>query len=1062
MKKKLFFVLTICILTAAALVALSGCGNKKLDNPRGLFITDDEYFTWNEVEGADGYIVYFNDNESKRFYITDNYISVDQPEILSSLISGQTNRIYIRAVTLDANKLPDKKSDRSMILFNYVRQLSTPNKVAMKNDQFSWKSVAGATDYKAMVRRSGESEGKLYDMNWRTGTVSISGDIKDLPNGYLYYVSIVATAEGYENSEPSVEVPFDRTVVNIDVTTYTAYIGELAYPLVEDVTNADLYSVTVSANIGDNIVIKDNTGKSYAVTDGFVTGSGEYSISFDKQSGSARATTLTTYYIYVNGSETGAKLSYNSATGIYYANVTLSDADTYTIKDAAGTLLTNYTEDSANSGIAYTGGKFVITIDADARISVSETTTPVITDNTQAVDGKWPVTFDYNYLNAPQPNVVYTANNRPVLTPATPVRKGYVFDGWYEDTHCLIAAEFGPKQSNFAITSPTTLYAGWKVDVVAPIEHTTHTDADVDGICDVCGKTLDIIVCVSHVDANTDGKCDICGKTIESECDSHVDEDADGKCDTCGQTMPDVVCNQHFDLNGDGLCNACGRPVEVQQDTEADIYFDVSSFPQFRADNAVINVHIWYTDGSNNTFPGAVMTYDETTGYYVAKYYSSKTIKGVLFTRNDPNGSPSEGTKTEWDRVEVGEFTFDPSRPVYKLTSYYHNTDADFISFDGAWLQVGETIYDDGEDRLYFDFRNLEWFSDNSPRLTIYVWYTDGGNNAAFPGKDVQYVTDNTQQKVYACYVNFNATKQVAGAILCRLDPATGDIWNKIELSFEDTPFDKDKTAFLISSLYGSVAEGEWVTEEATLTEPSEESEPVEPQEPQEPEAPTIDDSHGATFYLKMSAIDWFENDGAVISALITYKDGSVNGANIGVTCLRDNGVYKWDYNPLKEISSILILRTDPKTQAVWNSFSLTLSDKADQNMIVVKSFGDTVSYEYARYTEPSTDTRTLYFTNTKGWDNVKAYVWVSDNESDNNNWPGDTCTYVMTNNMGQNVYSITISASYDRIIFNNGSGGGDNQTENIEIVPDSSGFYATDNKNGDGNWMVGTWTYSD
>ena len=161
MKKKLFFVLTICILTAAALVALSGCGNKKLDNPRGLFITDDEYFTWNEVEGADGYIVYFNDNESKRFYITDNYISVDQPEILSSLISGQTNRIYIRAVTLDANKLPDKKSDRSMILFNYVRQLSTPNKVAMKNDQFSWKSVAGATDYKAMVRRSGESEGKL-------------------------------------------------------------------------------------------------------------------------------------------------------------------------------------------------------------------------------------------------------------------------------------------------------------------------------------------------------------------------------------------------------------------------------------------------------------------------------------------------------------------------------------------------------------------------------------------------------------------------------------------------------------------------------------------------------------------------------------------------------------------------------------------------------------------------------------------------------------------------------------------------------------------------------------
>nr|MCR5564500.1 hypothetical protein [Gammaproteobacteria bacterium] len=190
MKKLLtLFLMITCLF---GLVSLSGCSKeKRLPNPRGMDIVDD-YFIWDPVEGADGYLIYFNDDLSDRFYTVETELYMYDDEIVSSLKSGEDNYMFIRAINLDKNNLPVNVSDRSLIIFNFSRQLNTPNKVGYKNEKFSWRSVSDAKDYKALVKIEGEDEGKLYDMDWSTGTSSVTGTIKDLPDGQVYHVSIVA------------------------------------------------------------------------------------------------------------------------------------------------------------------------------------------------------------------------------------------------------------------------------------------------------------------------------------------------------------------------------------------------------------------------------------------------------------------------------------------------------------------------------------------------------------------------------------------------------------------------------------------------------------------------------------------------------------------------------------------------------------------------------------------------------------------------------------------------------------------------------------------------------
>lgn len=102
----------------------------------------------------------------------------------------------------------------------------------------------------------------------------------------------------------------------------------------------------------------------------------------------------------------------------------------------------------------------------------------------------------------------------------------------------------------------------------------THTDADKDGICDVCGSKVKVepssdpnseVIpgnpCVTHVDHDLDGTCDVCGANMATPSHDHIDGDQDGKCDICGASM--IICNHHNDANGDGKCDNCGATMPL-------------------------------------------------------------------------------------------------------------------------------------------------------------------------------------------------------------------------------------------------------------------------------------------------------------------------------------------------------------------------------------------------------------------------------------------------------------------------------------------------------------------
>ena len=107
-------------------------------------------------------------------------------------------------------------------------------------------------------------------------------------------------------------------------------------------------------------------------------------------------------------------------------------------------------------------------------------------------------------------------------------------------------------------------------------------------------------------------------------------------------------------------------------------------------------------------------------------------------------------------------------------------------------------------------------------------------------------------------------------------------------------------------------------------------------------------------------------------------------------------------------------------------------------------------------YTPPMPDTIDVYFTNNIGWSKVNYYCWGAANMT----WPGAQMTKDHTNEMGQDVYKVTIDPSvYQNIIFNNGAGGDANQTVDIIIETSNAkiGYYIAD-PDTSGKKSVGTW----
>lgn len=224
-----------------------------------------------------------------------------------------------------------------------------------------------------------------------------------------------------------------------------------------------------------------------------------------------------------------------------------------------------------------------------------------------------------------------------------------------------------------------------------------HTDANKDGICDVCGSKVkvepgeseshdhdhggegggSVSPCTTHTDLDFDGKCDVCGADLSVPTHSHVDGDKDGKCDICGANMG--ICTLHIDQNLDGFCDNCGATMQtVPAGSEVAIYLVLSSvgtidgapgttYPELYLENAYrLNARV------GDPLPGK----DRIKHIYKSADFDSwvayegagaptvyTTVPGVnnkiLYAQFTPNGSPSvPPTPTPGPDVDTTTTTF--------------------------------------------------------------------------------------------------------------------------------------------------------------------------------------------------------------------------------------------------------------------------------------------------------------------------------------------------------------------------------------------------------------------
>ena len=84
-------------------------------------------------------------------------------------------------------------------------------------------------------------------------------------------------------------------------------------------------------------------------------------------------------------------------------------------------------------------------------------------------------------------------------------------------------------------------------------------------------------------------------------------------------------------------------------------------------------------------------------------------------------------------------------------------------------------------------------------------------------------------------------------------------------------------------------------------------------------------------------------------------------------------------------------------------------------------------------------------FANTNNWSNVYAYVWNATTLNNMGGWPGIKLTTVGTDVNGYAGYTITVNLdTYDHIIFNNGNSGNGNQTADLALDSETTGFTAS------------------
>ena len=145
-------------------------------------------------------------------------------------------------------------------------------------------------------------------------------------------------------------------------------------------------------------------------------------------------------------------------------------------------------------------------------------------------------------------------------------------------------------------------------------------------------------------------------------------------------------------------------------------------------------------------------------------------------------------------------------------------------------------------------------------------------------------------------------------------------------------------------------------------------------------------------------------------------------------------------YDMVKGAYDGFTIEGDYKVGDVLNIFVVFGSDWNASILINVQAGGTTPTPDPTPTPTPGGDV-TLYYVNNTAWAAVKAYVWDYASDVALGAWPGVDATKTGKTVDGYDVYSYTFDSSVaDRIIFNNGNGGTENQT--VDLVVDTSKPY--------------------
>ena len=121
---------------------------------------------------------------------------------------------------------------------------------------------------------------------------------------------------------------------------------------------------------------------------------------------------------------------------------------------------------------------------------------------------------------------------------------------------------------------------------------------------------------------------------------------------------------------------------------------------------------------------------------------------------------------------------------------------------------------------------------------------------------------------------------------------------------------------------------------------------------------------------------------------------------------------------------------------------------------------GDTPVTQPTQPTDPTdppipSDTRTILFTDNKGWGSVNVHYWGGSSETE---WPGIAMTPAGNNELGEPQFSAEIPTDTTGMVFNGPSG----QTVDVTYDNTTTGWYPLDTTDGEGHYEVGSWTSGD